>query len=44
VTPGKLFWSALFAAGVFLLVIVTGLGIVSQLIEQRMQHKLREGQ
>jgi phosphate transport system permease protein len=44
VTPGQLFWSALFAAGVFLLVIVTGLGIVSQLIEQRMHRKLREGQ
>jgi len=41
VTPGQLFWSALFAAGVFLLVIVTGLGIVSQLIEQRMHRKLR---
>jgi phosphate transport system permease protein len=40
VTPGQLFWSALFAAGVFLLVIVTGLGIVSQLIEQRMHRKL----
>jgi phosphate transport system permease protein len=44
VTPGELFWSALFAAGVFLLVIVTGLGIVSQLIERRMYRKLREGQ
>ncbi|WP_226007726.1 phosphate ABC transporter permease subunit PstC [Natrinema salinisoli] len=44
VTPGQLFWSALFAAGVFLLVTVTGLGIVSQLIEQRMHRKLREGQ
>ncbi|MFW5905358.1 MAG: phosphate ABC transporter permease subunit PstC [archaeon] len=44
VTPGQLFWSALFAAGVFLLVIVTGLGIVSQLIEQRMHRKLRGGQ
>ncbi len=44
VTPGQLFWSALFAAGVFLLVIVTGLGIVSQLIEQRMHRKLQEGQ
>jgi len=43
VTPGELFWSALFAAGVFLLVIVTGLGIVSQLIERRMHRKLREG-
>jgi phosphate transport system permease protein len=43
VTPGQLFWSALFAAGVFLLVIVTGLGIVSQLIEQRMHRKLQEG-
>jgi phosphate transport system permease protein len=40
VTPGELFWSALFAAGVFLLVIVTGLGIVSQIIEQRMKRKL----
>ena len=40
VTPGDLYWSALFAAGVFLLVIVTGLGIASQLIEQRMQRKL----
>lgn len=44
VTPGQLFWSALFAAGVFLLLIVTGLGIVSQLIERRMHRKLREGQ
>ncbi|MDF9744230.1 phosphate ABC transporter permease subunit PstC [Natrinema salsiterrestre] len=44
VTPGELFWSALFAAGVFLMVIVTGLGIVSQLIERRMHRKLREGQ
>jgi phosphate transport system permease protein len=43
VTPGQLFWSSLFAAGVFLLVIVTGLGIVSQLIEQRMERKLRKG-
>ncbi|MFW5928812.1 MAG: phosphate ABC transporter permease subunit PstC [Halobacteriota archaeon] len=40
VNPGELFWSALFAAGVFLLVIVTGLGIASQLIEQRMKRKL----
>ena len=40
VTPGQLFWSALFAAGVILLVTVTGLGIVSQLIEQRMHRKL----
>ncbi|WP_418771524.1 phosphate ABC transporter permease subunit PstC [Halobacterium yunchengense] len=44
VTPGQLFWSALFAAGVLLLVIVTGLGIVSQLIEERMHRKLEEGQ
>jgi len=42
-TPGTLFWSAMFAAGVFLLVIVTGLGIVSQLVERRMHRKL-EGQ
>jgi phosphate transport system permease protein len=41
---GSMFWSALFAAGVLLLVIVTGLGIVSQLIQQRMQRKLRGGQ
>ncbi|ELZ12179.1 phosphate ABC transporter permease [Halovivax asiaticus JCM 14624] len=39
-TPGSLFWNMLFAAGVFLLVIVTGLGIVSQLIERRMHRKL----
>ena len=39
----SMFWSALFAAGVLLLVIVTGLGIVSQLIQQRMQRKLRGG-
>ena len=44
VSPGELFWSALFAAGVFLLVIVTGLGVVSQLIQQRMERKLRGGQ
>ncbi len=44
VTPGQLFWSALFAAGVLLLLIVTGLGIISQLIEQRMHRKLRTGQ
>jgi phosphate transport system permease protein len=43
VTPGQLFWSALFAAGVLLLVIVTGLGVVSALIEQRMHRKLRGG-
>ncbi|WP_245779507.1 phosphate ABC transporter permease subunit PstC [Halostagnicola kamekurae] len=43
-TPGSKFMSALFAAGVLLLVIVTGLGIVSQLIEQRMHRKLGEGQ
>jgi len=41
---GSTFWSALFAAGVLLLVIVTGLGIVSQLIQHRMQRKLRGGQ
>ena len=41
---GSMFWSALFAAGVLLLVIVTGLGIASQLIQQRMQRKLRGGQ
>jgi phosphate transport system permease protein len=40
VTPGKLFWSALFAAGVLLMLTVTGLGIASQLVEQRMQRKL----
>jgi len=44
VTPGELFWSALFAAGVLLMVIVTGLGIVSELVEQRMHRKLRGGQ
>jgi len=44
VTPGSQFWSALFAAGVLLLLIVTGLGIISQLIQQRMQRKLREAQ
>ncbi|PCR91142.1 phosphate ABC transporter permease subunit PstC [Natrinema ejinorense] len=43
VTPGEMFWSTLFAAGVLLLVIVTGLGIVSSLIERRMHRKL-EGQ
>ena len=43
VTPGELFWSALFAAGVLLMVIVTGLGIVSELVEQRMHRKLRGG-
>jgi len=43
VTPGKIFWSVLFAAGVLLLAIVTGLGIVSQLIQRRMQRKLRGG-
>ena len=41
---GSTFLSALFAAGVLLLVIVTGLGIISQLIQQRMQRKLRGGQ
>lgn len=40
VTPGEVFWSALFAAGVLLMLTVTGLGIASQLIEQRMQRKL----
>ncbi|SFS10029.1 phosphate ABC transporter membrane protein 1, PhoT family [Halomicrobium zhouii] len=44
VTPGQLFWSALFAAGVVLLVIVTGLGIVSQLIQQHMHRKLEGSQ
>jgi len=44
VTPGELFWSTLFAAGVLLLAIVTGLGVVSQLIQRRMQRKLRGGQ
>ena len=44
VTPGEIFWSTLFAAGVLLLMIVTGLGVVSQLIQQRMQRKLRGGQ
>lgn len=44
VTPGQLFWSALFAAGVLLMVIVTGLGIVSELVERRMHRKLRGGQ
>ncbi|WP_255291457.1 phosphate ABC transporter permease subunit PstC [Natrinema sp. CBA1119] len=44
VTPGELFWSALFAAGVLLMTIVTGLGIVSELIERRMHRKLRGGQ
>jgi len=43
VTPGSMFWSALFAAGVLLLVIVTGLGVVSQLVERRMARKLRGG-
>jgi phosphate transport system permease protein len=42
--PGELFWSTLFAAGVLLLVIVSGLGIVSQLIQRRMERKLRGGQ
>jgi phosphate transport system permease protein len=41
---GSMFWSTLFAAGVLLLVIVTGLGIASQLIQQRMKRKLRGGQ
>ena len=41
VTPGETFWSALFAAGVVLLVIVTGLGIASQLVEMRMERKLQ---
>jgi len=40
VTPGGTFWSALFAAGVLLMVIVTGLGIVSQLVEMRMRRTL----
>jgi phosphate transport system permease protein len=40
-TPGSTFWSALFAAGVLLLVIVSGLGIVSELIQRRMERKLR---
>ncbi|QSG04720.1 phosphate ABC transporter permease subunit PstC [Halapricum desulfuricans] len=44
VTPGETFWSALFAAGVVLLVIVTGLGIASQLVEMRMQRKLQGNQ
>jgi len=44
VTPGQLFWNALFAAGVVLMVIVTGLGIASALIEQRMHRKLEGGQ
>jgi phosphate transport system permease protein len=44
VTPGQLFWSGLFAAGVILMVIVTGLGVASQLIEQRMHRKLEGGQ
>nr|WP_233739979.1 phosphate ABC transporter permease subunit PstC [Halovenus carboxidivorans] len=42
--PESTYMSALFVAGVLLLVIVTGLGIVSQLIQQRMQRKLRGGQ
>ena len=44
VTPGQLFWNALFAAGVVMMVIVTGLGIASALIEQRMHRKLEGGQ
>ena len=40
-TGDELFFSALFAAGVLLLVVVTGLGIASQLIEMRMERKLR---
>ena len=44
VTPGETFWSALFAAGVVLLVIVTGLGIASQLVEMRMERKLQGNQ
>ena len=43
VTPGQLFWSALFAAGVVLLVVVTGLGVVSALVERRMHRKLEGG-
>ena len=39
--PDSMFWSSLFVAGVVLLVIVTGLGIVSQLIQRRMQQKLQ---
>lgn len=42
--PESTYMSALFVAGVFLLIIVTGLGIASQLIQQRMQRKLRGGQ
>jgi phosphate transport system permease protein len=36
----EFYLSGLFAAGVILFVIVTGLGIAAQLIERRMERKL----